>query len=317
MRAAVIDRFGGHGELHAREVDNPPLAPDGVLIRVAAAGVNPVDTKLREGAQADSFPYIFPAILGWDAAGVVEQVGPSIVDFTVGDEVIAYCRKDFVGQGAYAELVSVPATQVALRGRLTAEQGACLPLAGLTAYQALNEAIAIEQGETVLVRGASGGVGSFAVQIALAHGARVVAVAGADSEPYLRKLGVEDFVDYESGDVPDAVRRICPEGVDGLLDLVGGEQELDALVAIVKERGRVVSTLERIGDGRWSQRALRERYVYVRPDGEQLARLVELHDAGKLAVCIAETFTLADAAKAHARLEGGGVQGKLVLRVGS
>jgi NADPH:quinone reductase-like Zn-dependent oxidoreductase len=102
MRAAVIERFGEPGELHALEVDDPPLAPDGVLIRVAAAGVNPVDAKIREGAQAESFPYIFPAILGWDAAGV----GPSIVGFAVGEEVIAHCRKDFVGHGAYAELVS-------------------------------------------------------------------------------------------------------------------------------------------------------------------------------------------------------------------
>jgi NADPH:quinone reductase-like Zn-dependent oxidoreductase len=316
MRAATIDRFGGPRELHIAEVEAPPLAPDGVLVRVAAAGVNPVDTKLRQGAQADSFPYIYPVILGWDAAGTIEQVGPSVTAFAEGDEVIAYCRKDFVGQGAYAELVTVPVTQVALRGELSVEQGAGLPLAGLTAYQALGEAIHPREGETLVVRGASGGVGSFAVQIALAHGARVIAIAGAGSEQYLRELGVQDFVDYEQEDVVEAIRGACPGGIDALLDLVGGE-ELDALVATVKDGGRVASTLEQIGDGRWARRSLSERYVYVRPDGAQLARLVELYAAGKLKIRIAGTFPLQDAARAHVRLEDGGVEGKLVLHVGT
>jgi NADPH:quinone reductase-like Zn-dependent oxidoreductase len=316
MRAATIDRFGGPQELHIAEVEAPPLAPDGVLVRVAAAGVNPVDTKLRQGAQADSFPYIYPVILGWDAAGTIEQVGPSVTAFAEGDEVIAYCRKDFVGQGAYAELVTVPVTQVALRGELSVEQGAGLPLAGLTAYQALGEAIHPREGETLVVRGASGGVGSFAVQIALAHGARVIAIAGAGSEQYLRELGVQDFVDYEQEDVVEAIRGACPGGIDALLDLVGGE-ELDALVATVKDGGRVASTLEQIGDGRWARRSLSERYVYVRPDGAQLARLVELYAAGKLKIRIAGTFPLQDAARAHVRLEDGGVEGKLVLHVGT
>jgi NADPH:quinone reductase-like Zn-dependent oxidoreductase len=317
MRAATIDRFGGPHELHIAEVEAPPLAPDGVLVRVAAAGVNPVDTKLRQGAQADSFPYIYPVILGWDAAGTIEQVGPSVTAFAEGNEVIAYCRKDFVGQGAYAELVTVPVTQVALRGELSVEQGAGLPLAGLTAYQALGEAIHLREGETLVVRGASGGVGSFAVQIALAHGARVIAIASASSEQYLRELGVQDFVDYEQDDLVEAIRGACPGGIDALLDLVGGEEELDALVATVKEGGRVASTLEHIGDGRWAQRSLSERYVYVRPDGAQLARLVELSTGGKLKVPIAEIFPLQDAARAHVRLEDGGTEGKLVLRVGN
>lgn len=299
------------------EVEAPPLAPDGVLIRVAAAGVNPIDTKLRQGAQGESFPYIFPVILGWDAAGAIEEVGPSVTTFAEGDEVIGYCRKDFVGQGAYAELVAVPVTQLALRGELSVEQGAGLPLAGLTAYQALHEAIQLREDETLLVRGASGGVGSFAVQIALAHGARVIAIAGAASGQYLRALGVQDFVDYEQGDVVEAVRGACPDGLDALLDLVGGEEQLDALAATVKEGGRVASTLEQIGDGRWAQRSLSERYVYVRPDGAQLTHLVELHAAGKLKVRVAETFPLQDAARAHDRLETGGVEGKLVLRVGN
>ena len=315
MRGVAITSFGGPERLREMEVEEHPLTPDGVRIRVAAAGVNPVDVKIREGAQADSFPYFFPAVLGWDAAGVIEETGPAVVGFEVGDEVLAYCRKDFVGQGAYAERVAVPARQVAHCAGMPAEEAAGLPLAGLTAYQSLTEAMELAGGETVLIRGASGGVGSFAVQIAASLGARVVAVAGLESEDFVRGLGADEFIDYRSGAVAGDVTRAAGGTVDALLDLVGGEQ-LEAFAALVRDGGRIVSTLEPVGPHRWAERSIRSRFLYVRPDGDQLAELVGRRGRGELQVRLSQVLPLGEAGRAHELLEAGGVHGKLVLRAG-
>jgi NADPH:quinone reductase-like Zn-dependent oxidoreductase len=286
-----------------------------VRIAVAAAGVNPVDTKIREGAQADRFPYIFPAVLGFDAAGVVTEVGPAVVNVRAGDDVIAFCREDFVGQGAYAETVCVSAAQVVTRERLDATEGAALPLAGLTAYQGLNDGLKVERGETVVIRGASGGVGSFAVQIAAAQGAHVLAVASGKSESIVRELGAHEFVDYHDPDPIRRLRELAPDGADALLDLVGGD-ELDDYATAIRSGGRVTSTLEPLDDRRWPERNITGRYVYVQRNGAQLARLVELHSEGQLRGQVADVLPLGKVAEAHRRLESGGIEGKLVLQVG-
>jgi NADPH:quinone reductase-like Zn-dependent oxidoreductase len=311
LRAVVLDRFGGPEELHVAELPEPLLGPDSVHIRVQAAGVNPVDTKIRQGAQADRFPFLWPAVLGWDVSGVVEAVGPAVIDFAPGDEVISYCRQDFVGRGAYAELLSVRSPQVAGRGNLDPVEAGGLPLAGLTAYQALNDALAVSQGETVAVRGASGGVGGFAIQIARSQGARVVAIAGPDGESFTRELGAGEFLDYHAGDAP---RRLREMGVDAMLDLAGGD-DLDDWAGAVRDGGRVASVLVPLEPDRWADRSVAARYVFVRPDAEQLAWLVELHRSGQLRIPVAGTLPLVEAAEAHRRQEAGGVRGKLILTV--
>lgn len=314
MHAVTIERFGGPEELRPAEIDEPQLGPDSVLIRVTAAGVNPVDTKIRQGAQAQRFPYLWPVVLGWDVSGTVEAVGPAVLDHAPGDAVIAYCRKDFVGQGAYAELVTMVDRHVTRRGSIDPVEAGGLPLAGLTAFQGLHDAIAIRPRETVIVRGASGGVGSFAVQIARAAGARVVAVAGADSEPFVDSLGVDAYVDYHRDDAVDAARSACDGGADALLDLAG-ESGLDDWVGAVRDGGRVASVLVPGIAERWQERRIRGQYVFVRPHGDQLSQLVELHGAGKLRIPLFETYELDDAADAHRRLEAGGVRGKITLVV--
>lgn len=311
MRATIIERFGDPDELREADVPEPPLGPDYVHIRVQAAGVNPVDTKIRQGAQKDRFPHLWPVILGWDVSGTVEQVGPAVIDFRPGDQVIAYCRQDFVGQGAYAEIVSVRSPFVAGRGDLDPVEAGGLPLAGLTAYQALSDALAVSENEIVAVRGASGGVGSFAVQIAKAQGARVIAIAGPDGEHFVRELGADEFLDYHSDDAPQRLREM---NVDALLDLAGGD-ELDAWAGAVRDGGRVASVLVPLEPDRWAERSLTARYVFVRPDAAQLAWLVELHGSGRLRIPVADTFPLAQAAEAHRRQEAGGARGKLILTV--
>lgn len=161
MRAIALRDFGGNDRLELTDVEDPKVGPDFVLIRVHGAGLNPVDWKVREGKQEGRFPHVFPVVLGWDAAGVVEEVGPAVTRFAPGDEVFAYCRKHFVGEGTYAEYVSVPEDFVARKPEtIDFVHAGAVPLAGLTAFQALVEATAVRSGETVLVHGAAGGVGA-------------------------------------------------------------------------------------------------------------------------------------------------------------
>ncbi len=317
MRAVAIEQFGGPEELRAMEVDEPLLGPDGVMIRVGAAGVNPVDTKLRIGRSASRWRHIFPCILGWDAAGTVEKIGPAVTRFAPGDRVLSYCRKDYQGDGAYAELVVVPERDVASSGDLDVIEAGALPLAGLTAYQCLHDApVSVGAGETVAVRAASGGVGSMAVQLARVAGARVIGIAGAASESFVRDLGADEFVDYGAGDQVEDVLAVAPDGVDVLVDLHGGD-DLGDFARALKPGGRAVSVLVPAAPEAFTSRDIAWHYVFVRRGAQQLSELVALRERGELRIPIAETFALEDAAAAHVRQEqGSGVHGKLVLTVG-
>ena len=294
MRAVVIDEFGGRDKLRVAEVPEPPLLPDGVRIAIRTAGVNPVDWKTREGRQVPRFPHVFPVILGWDAAGVVAEVGPAVTRFAPGDEVWAYCRKHFIGEGTYCEQVVVPQEFVAPKpASLSWEEAAAIPLAALTAWQCLTERLELVAGETVLVPAAAGGVGHFAVQIAVALGARPLGTAGAGNADFVRGLGAE-FLDYRTDPLPGHV--------DAALDPLGGEL-LERTKAIAD---RVVSIVQP-GEG--------HLYQYVRPDGTQLETLERLVDEGRLRPHVQQVFPLEEAAAAHELLEAGHVRGKLVLTI--
>jgi NADPH:quinone reductase-like Zn-dependent oxidoreductase len=312
MRAMVIDEWGGRERIREADVEPPPVAPDGVLVRVRAAGLNPVDHKVREGYMAKAFPAHFPLILGWDAAGVVEQAGPAVTMFRPGDEVYGCCRRHHLQFGTYAEYASVPEEFLAHKPtELSFEEAAAVPLAALTAHQAL-EAMGVRGGERLYVGGGSGGVGHFAVQLGVARGARVIATASERNLEFLRELGA-DPIDYTAtDDVPARVREIlADDGADAALDLFGGdarEQAFDAL----RRGGRLASVARPPPEARDGYEA---HYVFVRPDGDDLRELAELVSAGKLRPHVEEVFPLERVADAHERLEGGHVRGKLVLSV--
>ena len=308
MRAIGIREFGGREKLELLDLAEPTVAPDGVRIRVRAAGVNPVDWKLREGRLEPRFPHIFPVVPGWDAAGVVEEVGPGVVEVAPGDEVFAYCRKHFVGEGTYAEFVSVPVTFVARKPETASfEQAGAIPLVGLTAYQALFFAAGLTAGESVLVQAASGGVGSMAVQLAVDAGAEVIGVASEQNRDYVLALGAYEVVD-RAGDVAAVVRELVPGGVDVAFDLYGDEQLGDA----VRDGGRLVSIA---APPSYRERDVVPLYVFVRPDGDELEELARLFDDGRLVVDLQEVLPLEEAARAHELSEGGHVRGKVVLTV--
>ncbi|MFE5736545.1 NADP-dependent oxidoreductase [Streptomyces celluloflavus] len=305
MKAIVTHGYGGPEVLVHTDRPDPKVGPDSVLIRVRAAGVNPVDWKIVAG-YLDPLMYVhFPLIPGWDVAGVVEAAGADATEYRPGDEVIGYVRKDEVQHGTFAELVAAPVRTLARKpAALSWQQAAGLPLAGLTAYQALRR-VGGRAGETALVHAAAGGVGSFAVQIAVARGLRVIGTASERNHDYLRSLGAEP-VTYGDG-LADRVRALAPEGVDVALDFVGGV--VDVSQRLLKDRTRVAS----IADD--EVKAEGGHLVWVRPDTADLTALGELADAGRLTVPVHAVFPLSEAAEAFRLSQGGRTRGKIVLDV--
>ena len=304
MRAAVYDAYTENfDDITVRELPDPKLPPASVLIEVRAAGVNPVDWKLVGGHLDPVMPTQFPVTPGWDVAGVVVGLGFDTPEFSIGDEVVAYARKDVLGGGTFAEKVAVPVRAVAPKPKsLSWEQAGGLPLAGGTALRTL-ESLGDLEGRTVLIHGASGGVGSFAVQIAKAAGARVIGTASETNHEYLRGLGAEP-VTYGDGLV-ERVLDAAGVKVDWVADFVGGV--LDDTLAVLTEGGPHAS----VADPSVAEHG--GRYIWVRPDGSETARLGLLVDEGKLTVDVAGTYGLDDVPQAFKDSATGHVRGKLVI----
>ncbi|MCP9950367.1 NADP-dependent oxidoreductase [Actinomadura madurae] len=221
MRAVTYDSFASdNSRLKVGDVPDPKVGPGQVLIEVRAAGVNPVDWKVMAGGLDGMLDTVFPVIPGWDVAGVVRALGPDVPEFAPGDEVMSYARKDVVGAGTFAQYVAVAADHVAHKpASLDWNRAGGLPLAGMTAQRALDR-LGVGPGEILLVHAASGGVGSFAVQIGRDRGARVIGTASEKNHDYLRELGAEP-VAYGDG-LAERVRELAPGGVSAVADFVGG-----------------------------------------------------------------------------------------------
>jgi NADPH:quinone reductase-like Zn-dependent oxidoreductase len=312
MRAIAVNEWGGRDRMELLELEQPPVAPDGVLVRVRAAGLNPVDYKVREGYLADKFPYHFPVVLGWDVAGTVEAVGPAVTWVMPGDAVYGYNRRHALGCGTYAELTTGPEGYFAHMPReLSFEEAAALPLAGLTAHQAI-ERSGLRGGETFFVPGGSGGVGHLAIQLAAERGARVISSAGPDNQDFLRELGAEP-IDYTREDVPARVHELSPgDGADAALDIWGGDGR-DQVLQTLRRGGRMVSLASpppEDCDG------FEIHYIFVRPSGYDLGEhITPLVQEGVLRPHVEATFPLAEAGAAHALGEQGRTRGKIVLTV--
>ncbi len=308
MRGAAYDRFGGPDVLAVRDdLPEPPLGPDTVLVRVRAAGVNPVDIGIREGRLAGAFPHHFPIVPGWEMSGVVEAAGPAVTDFAAGDEVFGYVRRDDVQWGTAAELVPAPQRCLAHKpGSLSFAEAGALPLAGLTAYQALAEVLDVHEGDRVLITRGAGGVGTFAVQIAVALGASVVTTASGRNHSYLRGLGAAEVHDHTAGPVSEQLTQ----PVDVLFDLVGGDTMRDA-VTTVRPGGPRGVLMASVVDP--SIRDLNGSYVFVHPDAAGLGELARMADAGQLRVPIAKAHPLEEIDEAHRVIAEGHVRGKVVV----
>lgn len=317
MRGIALEQFGGPEVLQLHDdLPTPPVGPDSVLVRVRAAGVNPVDAQIRRGMLADVIPTWSPVVPGWDAAGVVEQVGGAVTEFRPGDEVYGYFRKDFVRDGTYAELTTIRDAHLARKpASLSFEEAGAVPLAALTAWQLIDEALRVVEGQLVLIHGASGGVGSFAVQLAKRAGATVIAVASAQNHEYLRGLGADECIDYGTQDFVEVISRRHLAGPDAIADLVGGET-LARSAQVVRPRGKIASIIQPPPrGGLFAEHEIQTRFVFVRPDASGLRLLARAFDAGDLRVELADVLPLEEAPRAHTLIELGHTRGKLVLKV--
>ncbi|WP_130011492.1 NADP-dependent oxidoreductase [Serinicoccus sediminis] len=310
MRAASYDTYGGPEVITVGERPDPPVGPDTVLVRAKATSVNPVDWKVREGYLQGAFPHHLPIVPGWDVAGVVEAVGPAVrTGLQVGDEVWGYVRRDDVHAGTAAELVPAPERTVSRKpAGLSFEEAAAVPLAGLTAYQALTEALQVGEGDRVLVHAASGGVGQFAVQIARSLGAEVIGTASPANHDLVRDLGAAHVLDHGAGPIGEQLGSVGGP-VDAVLDLVGGDAMAD-ISQQVKDTARVASVIDPEQMGQ-----IGGHYVFVRPEREHLDALAGLVDRGELRVTVAATFALDQIADAHRLSQEGSPGGKIAVRI--
>ena len=313
MRTIAEETFGG--PIVLMDLPIPEAGADEVLIRVRAAGVNPFDWMVADGDLKDELEHRFPLILGFDAAGVVERAGAGVTELAEGDEVYGYLFKAVIGGGAYAEYVSAPAAIVARKPEsIRFTEAAALPVPGLTAMD-LVDAVDPKEGETVLIVGATGGVGSYALQLATRRGARVIATAREANEAFARELGATETVDHTRMDLLDAVRMTHPGGIEAIIDVVSEHDALGRMAGLVKEGGRLASSVYAADVESLAQRGIKATNVSVQPDARRLEELSRIVDAGELTVRLERTFPLEQAPEALDESRTGHVRGKIVLLV--
>ena len=310
MQAVRIHEFGGLDSLKVEDAPAPEPGGGEVLVRIHAAGINPVDWKTCAGeGVASRLEDPFPFIPGWDVSGVVQAPGAGVSDFRTGDAVCGMVRWPW-GGGGYAEYVAAPAVDLVARPEsMNDAQAAGLPLAALTAWQALFDTAALQLGQSVLIHAAAGGVGHIAVQLAKWRGAHVTGTASARNEAFLRELGADRVIDYNATRFEDVAGDM-----DVVLDGVGGEIQ-ERSFGVLKPGGMLVSIRGRPSQDQASARGVRAQHVSVHADAEQLRAIADLAEAGRLAVHVDATFPLEEVRKAHEMSKTGHTRGKVVLRV--
>ena len=311
MKAVVIDAYGGVTELKEKVVEKPILLDNQVLVEVKAASVNPIDWKLREGYLKERYDFDFPIILGWDVAGIVTEVGKHVQDFQVGDRVFA--RPELTRYGTYAEYTVVDELLLArIPDNISFEEAASVPLAGLTAYQALFDVLEIMEGQKVLIHAGAGGVGTYAIQLAKLKGAYVATTASKKNHGYLTSLGADQCIDYKS----EAFEQILNE-YDAVFDTVGGET-LSNSMKVLRKGGKIVSIVEPPSEQKAQRYGIREEYHWLIPRGDQLQELASLLEQGRLKPAQLETFPFTENGVRNAQelSESGHTKGKIVIKMG-
>ena len=310
MRAAYYDEFGGPKGVKTGKLELPELKEGEVLIKIKAAGVNPVDAVITKGYYKDMMPHSFPVIPGWDVAGVIEDRGHAARRFDVGDEVYAYARRPEVKWGTFAEYLIIPDSYLAKRPQsISMEEAAAIPLAGLTAYQALYMAGNLAERQRLLILGSSGGVGSFAIQLAKAKGAEVIGVASKKNHDYMRSLGADHTIDYKDQDIGEAVKQIYPDGVDLIFDCTSGDS-LQQSLKCLEDSGKLVSILNQ---GKDLDPKIDFEFVFVEPHAKQLEYFRQLVEAGKIRVEVKKIYPLEKAAEALEQIQSLHTTGKIVI----
>jgi NADPH:quinone reductase-like Zn-dependent oxidoreductase len=309
MKAAYIKQYGNVDNLIIGDIPKPSISSSQILIKVKAAGVNPVDFHIRNGMLKDSDTHELPLVLGWDAAGIVSEVGQHVTDFKLGDEVYVY--SPLTEQGAQAEYLAVNADIVAHKpASLSFIQSAAVPLAALTALQALTTHGELQKGQQVLIHNASGGVGSFAVQIAKHLGAYVIATGSQAKKDFIMGLGADEFIDYKQDDFEQHVSNI-----DLVIAAVGGNNVVERSLVVIKPNGRLISLLDEIDEKKAQSQNIHYARIIVEPSKIGLNTIADMLESNQLQVTIDSVFSLDDAKKAMIKSESARATGKIVIEV--
>jgi NADPH:quinone reductase-like Zn-dependent oxidoreductase len=310
MKAIVIDQYGGKEELKEQDIPKPTPKENQVVVKLHATSINPIDWKLREGYLKTMLPFEFPIILGWDAAGEIEEIGANVNNFKVGDRVFA--RPDTTNRGTYAEYTAIDAHLLAnIPDNISFEEAACVPLAGLTAWQCLFEFGEVKEGDKVLIHAGAGGVGTFAIQLAKHAGAYVATTAGTSNVEFLKSLGADEVIDYKT----EAFEEILKD-YDFVLDSLGGEIQENSL-SVLKSGGKLASIVSEPDQQKAESKNIKSGLVWLIPNGDQLAKMAELLDQGKLKVIVGHKFPLTEDGikEAHALSETHHAKGKIVIEI--
>lgn len=310
MKAVRVHNYGGPEVLRFEDAPRPTPDSGEVLIKAHAASVNPIDWKARAGYMKDFIPLPLPFIPGWDVSGVVEAAGPGVSEFKKGDEVYARPNIMHGGYGGYAEYVVAKETETALKPKsIDHVHAATIPVAAVTAWRALFDTAGLEKGQKVLIHGAAGGVGSFAVQLAKWKGAYVVGTASAKNQAFLRELGVDEPIDYAKTRFEDVAHD-----VDVVLDTIGGETQQRSW-KVLKKGGILVSIVAPPSTDEATQHGVRSAHISANVDTSVLNEIAKLVDSGKLKPRVETVLPLSEARKAHELSESGHARGKIVLKV--
>jgi len=309
MKAAHIKEYGNIDTLIVGEVAKPTIAASQVLIKVKAAGVNPVDYHIRNGMLKDSGTHELPLVLGWDAAGVISEVGDLVTDFKLGDEVYVYAP--LTEQGAQAEYLAVDADLVAIKPQtISYIESAAVPLAALTALQALTTHGQLQKGQKLLIHNASGGVGNFAVQIAKHLGAYVIATGSLAKKDFIMGFGADEFIDYKQDDFEQHVAD-----VDLVFAAVGGSNVVERSLDVIKQNGRLISLLDEIDEHKAQAKNVNYARMLVEPSREGLNKITDIIESNHLKVTIDSVYSLDNAKQAMIKSESACATGKIVIEV--
>lgn len=310
MKAVVINQYGGKEEL--KEVDYPKPLPgqNQVVIDIHATSINPIDWKLREGYLKEMLPFHFPIILGWDAAGVVTDIGEHVTKFDIGDKV--FTRPATTEKGTYAEYIAVEEDLIAkMPNNMTFEEAASIPLAGLTAWQCLVDSAKVSQGDKVLIHAGAGGVGSLAIQIAKSKGATVATTGSGKNRDYLLSLGADLVINYENEDFSEII-----SDYDIVLDTMGGDIQ-EKSFSVLRLGGKLVSIVAPPNEEKAKEKGVLVDFVWLQPNGEELEKLAQLIEEEKLKAQVGEVFDFNEEGlkEAHALSESHHAKGKIVIKM--
>ncbi len=317
MKAVYYEQHGDADVLQYGELPTPEPDSDQVLVKIAAAAVNPIDRRLRSGELQEYISRTFPVVPGWDFSGTIVKIGSNVTNWKVGDEVVGLAFTWSIQHGTYAEYCPVDASAIALKPPgLSFVEAAALPLVSLTAWQALDEFAGLKQGQTVLIQAGAGGVGSVAIPIAKHLGAKVYTTTRSENFDYVMDRGADHPIDYTTRDYVEVINEMEPDGLDVVLESLYGDKIVEDAIHLTKNGGAVPylnNEPPELAD--IASRSIKTEFIHHRPDGEMLAMLMSLFASGDLPAPRVTTMDLSDARKAHEQSESMTTNGKLVLQV--